>query len=212
MASCWTDLDDEPEPRPGHQARRARRRDPGARTVRRDPQPASRRRDHPADHRAVRRISRKLSLFRSGLDRPARAVVAARRHTGAAPPPGRRTVRGIYDLQTSARSSRYFRLLPQPRPEWSGIAAGCSHPDADPRRDALHTIERQAGQLRAAGIANVPPPDLSWVVADAARFALPTSYGLLAPAAPCIGPTNAGRPRSSASWRRRSRPAASPRC
>jgi ADP-heptose:LPS heptosyltransferase len=87
----------------------------------------------------------------------------------------------IYDLQTSARSTRYFRLLKRPRPEWSGIAAGCSHPDTDPRRDLLHTIERQAGQLRAAGIATVPPPDLSWVVADAARFALPRPYALLVP-------------------------------
>jgi ADP-heptose:LPS heptosyltransferase len=87
----------------------------------------------------------------------------------------------IYDLQTSARSSRYFRLLARPRPEWSGIAAGCSHPDSDPRRDRLHTLERQAGQLRAAGISTVPPPDLSWVAADATRFALPARTALLVP-------------------------------
>jgi len=87
----------------------------------------------------------------------------------------------IYDLQTSARSTRYFRLLARPRPQWSGIAAGCSHPDSDPRRDRLHTLERQAGQLRAAGIASVPPPDLSWVAADATRFALPARYAVLVP-------------------------------
>jgi ADP-heptose:LPS heptosyltransferase len=87
----------------------------------------------------------------------------------------------IYDLQTSARSTRYFRLLATPRPQWSGIAAGCSHPDSDPRRDSLHTLERQAGQLRAAGISLVPPPDLSWVAADATRFALPVRYALLVP-------------------------------
>jgi len=87
----------------------------------------------------------------------------------------------IYDLQTSARSTRYFGLLARPRPEWSGIAPGCSHPDADPRRDLLHTLERQAGQLRAAGIASVPSPDLAWVAAEATRFALPASYALLVP-------------------------------
>ncbi|MBI3516503.1 MAG: glycosyltransferase family 9 protein, partial [Proteobacteria bacterium] len=87
----------------------------------------------------------------------------------------------IYDLQTSKRSARYFHLLPSPRPEWSGIAAGCSHPDADPDRDRRHTLERQAGQLRAAGIAEVPPPDLSWVAADAGRFDLPPAYALLVP-------------------------------
>jgi ADP-heptose:LPS heptosyltransferase len=89
----------------------------------------------------------------------------------------------VYDLQTSRRSGRYFLFWPQPRPEWSGIATGCSHPDPDPDRDHRHTIERQAGQLRGAGIAEVPGPDLSWVSADATRFDLPRSYALLVPAA-----------------------------
>ena len=88
----------------------------------------------------------------------------------------------IYDLQTSRRSSRYFQLLPRrARPEWSGIARGCSHPDADPGRDRLHTIERQRGQLAAAGIAEVPPPDLSWAAADIAPFALAAPFALLVP-------------------------------
>jgi ADP-heptose:LPS heptosyltransferase len=88
----------------------------------------------------------------------------------------------VYDLQTSARSSRYFALWPRgARPEWSGIARGCSHPDADPLRDRLHDIERQRGQLAAAGIAPVPDADLSWVGGDLARFALPRPIALLAP-------------------------------
>ena len=37
----------------------------------------------------------------------------------------------VYDLQTSGRSSHYFRLAG--RPPWSGIARGCSLPDTDPR-------------------------------------------------------------------------------
>ncbi len=88
----------------------------------------------------------------------------------------------VYDLQTSDRSSFYYRLLwPGPKPEWSGIAAGCSHPHADPGRDSMHTIERQAAQLAAAGIANVPPADLSWADADIGRFKLPKRFALLAP-------------------------------
>ncbi|HET6182010.1 MAG TPA: glycosyltransferase family 9 protein [Acetobacteraceae bacterium] len=88
----------------------------------------------------------------------------------------------VYDLQTSARSSRYFRLFPRhARPEWSGIARGCSHPDADRGRDRLHDLDRQAGQLRAAGIAEVPPPDLSWTGGDATRFRLRSPYALLVP-------------------------------
>ncbi len=64
----------------------------------------------------------------------------------------------VYDLQTSQRSSFYFRLVGRPRPEWSGIAPGCSHPHANPARDRMHVIEIQAEQLAMASIAAVPPP------------------------------------------------------
>lgn len=88
----------------------------------------------------------------------------------------------VYDLQTSGRSSRYFRMFPADRrPEWSGIAAGCSHPDRDPDRDRLHDIDRQHGQLRQAGIDIIPPPDLSWSHGDIARFGLPPDFVLLVP-------------------------------
>lgn len=88
----------------------------------------------------------------------------------------------VYDLQTSGRSSRYFHLLlPGWRPEWSGIAWGCSHPHANPKRDFMHTIERQAEQLALAGIASIPLPDLSWVKADISRFNLKEPYALLVP-------------------------------
>lgn len=101
----------------------------------------------------------------------------------------RRRLRGgrfarVYDLQTSARTSSYFRYFSLAgRPEWSGIAPGCSHPHANPNRDALHTLDRQAEQLAAAGIASTPPPDLSWATADIARFGLPPRIVLLVPGA-----------------------------
>jgi len=88
----------------------------------------------------------------------------------------------VYDLQTSARSSRYFRLFPaKHRPEWSGIAFGCSLPDRDPKRNALHDAERQQGQLRQAGITAFLPADLSWCTDDIARFRLPNAFALLVP-------------------------------
>jgi ADP-heptose:LPS heptosyltransferase len=90
----------------------------------------------------------------------------------------------VYDLQTSDRSSFYFRLMSPPfgkTPEWSGIAKGASHPHANPNRDFLHTVERQKEQLAAIGIMDVPPPDLSWASADFTRFDLPPSYALLVP-------------------------------
>lgn len=88
----------------------------------------------------------------------------------------------VYDLQTSDRSSFYFRLMgPGPRPEWSGIARGASHPHDTPRRDRMHTLERQADQLRQAGIPEVSTPDLSWVVGGLDRFALPERFVVLVP-------------------------------
>ena len=88
----------------------------------------------------------------------------------------------VYDLQTSTRSSRYFRLFPaKQRPEWSGIAFGCSHPDRDHQRNVLHDTVRQQGQLRQAGITVFPPPDLSWCRGDIDRFNLPTDFALLVP-------------------------------
>lgn len=88
----------------------------------------------------------------------------------------------IYDLQTSSRSSHYFRLFPsRARPEWSGIATGCSHLDRDPNRDHLHDLDRQTGQLRQAGISDVPAADLSWCRGDIARFGLPRDFVVLVP-------------------------------
>ncbi len=99
----------------------------------------------------------------------------------------RRRLRGgdferVYDLQTSSRSCRYFRLFrPGPWPEWSGIARGCSHPHANPDRDSMHTVERQAEQLKTAGIDCVPRVDLSWVPAAADKFNIGGDYALLVP-------------------------------
>jgi len=98
----------------------------------------------------------------------------------------RRLVEGrfdrVYDLQTSGRSSRYFHLFPRgSRPEWSGIARGCSHPDRDPDRDRLHDIDRQFGQLVQAGVAMGSPPDLTWSEGPVARFDLPARMALLVP-------------------------------
>lgn len=88
----------------------------------------------------------------------------------------------VYDLQTSDRSSFYYRLFwPGPAPEWSGTARGCSHPHANPNRDFMHTMDRQAEQLSMAGIAEVPVPDPSWAEADISRFSLSGRFALLAP-------------------------------
>jgi ADP-heptose:LPS heptosyltransferase len=93
----------------------------------------------------------------------------------------RRMLRGFdmaYDLQTSGRSSWYFHLAG--RPPWSGIARGCSHPQAGPARERMHTFERQRDQLERAGIAGFPLPDLSFLTSRPIP-PLPDRFALLVP-------------------------------
>ena len=78
----------------------------------------------------------------------------------------------VYDLQTSSRSSSLRSALGPFPPQWSGIAVGASHRHLNKGRDLMHTLERQADQLRVAGIwpdaptgpGEAPPPDLSWIL------------------------------------------------
>ncbi|MEI6730042.1 MAG: glycosyltransferase family 9 protein, partial [Pseudomonadota bacterium] len=85
----------------------------------------------------------------------------------------------VYDLQTSERTSWYFRLMAKPRPEWVGIAKGASHCHNTPERTKLHTIERQKQQLALAEITNVPHPDLSWLRANIREYKLPERYAII---------------------------------
>ncbi|WP_081944505.1 glycosyltransferase family 9 protein [Thalassospira australica] len=88
----------------------------------------------------------------------------------------------VYDLQTSDRSGFYYKLFwPGPKPEWSGIARGCSHPHANPQRDSMHSIDRMAEQLADAGIANVPLPSLSGPDIDLERFGIRSPFVLICP-------------------------------
>ena len=88
----------------------------------------------------------------------------------------------VYDLQTSDRSAIYYRLFwPGPIPEWSGSVTGSSFSHTNPGRDSMHTIERQAEQLRMAGIENVRLADVSWATGDIARFGLADWFALLVP-------------------------------
>ncbi|HEX4196967.1 MAG TPA: glycosyltransferase family 9 protein [Caulobacteraceae bacterium] len=103
----------------------------------------------------------------------------------------------VYDLQTSSRSSFYFQMLRPFPPQWSGVAFGCSLPQRNRDRGKMHTLERQAQQLKDAGIwpdapltsGSAPPADLSWILkkTGAARpmnsGAAPRPYALLVPGA-----------------------------
>jgi ADP-heptose:LPS heptosyltransferase len=82
----------------------------------------------------------------------------------------------VYDLQTSSRSSQYFALAG--RPGWSGIAPGCSHPHRNPRRNDLHTLERQREQLADAGVP-AAVTDVSWLAKGGPNVQAP--YVVLVP-------------------------------
>lgn len=101
----------------------------------------------------------------------------------------------VYDLQTSSASNRIFQMLRPFPPEWSGIALGCGLPHKNSHRNSMHTLERQADQLKYAGIwpdaptepGSAPPPDLSWVLRKApqerpvAGGVMPRPYVLFIP-------------------------------
>jgi ADP-heptose:LPS heptosyltransferase len=99
----------------------------------------------------------------------------------------------VYDLECSPWTNRLLQFLRPLPPKWSGTAFGCALPHRDPSRQAMHPLERQAGQLHAAGVwpnaptrpGAAPPPDASWI---ARRIrdprATPRPHVLLAPGAP----------------------------
>jgi ADP-heptose:LPS heptosyltransferase len=86
----------------------------------------------------------------------------------------------VYDLQTSGRSSKY-RAFVGLRAEWSGIAWGASHRHRNRLRDRMLTVPRQREQLAIAGIREVPPPSLDWLIADVSHLGLPERFCVFVP-------------------------------
>ncbi|PHY95260.1 ADP-heptose--LPS heptosyltransferase [Acetobacter pomorum] len=86
----------------------------------------------------------------------------------------------VYDLQTSARTARYFLLAGRPA-TWCGHVGKGSLTHLNPWRDEMHTRARQRDQLRMAGIVDVPQPDISWLRDKGPEFDFP--YILIVPGA-----------------------------
>jgi ADP-heptose:LPS heptosyltransferase len=113
----------------------------------------------------------------------------------------------VYDLQTSASSTRlWWTLLPRP-PEWSGIARFGSHPQLRADRNLMHNFDRMADQLAVAGIGPVyapgaaPPADLAFAAAASLRAAkaegcgsVAERFGLRPPFALLVPGASASRP------------------
>jgi ADP-heptose:LPS heptosyltransferase len=83
----------------------------------------------------------------------------------------------VYDLQNDATTHLLFQALRPFAPPWSGTAPGCALPHRNPHRERMHTLERQAEQLRDAGIwpdapvkpLSAAPPDISWILGRSAQ-------------------------------------------
>lgn len=86
----------------------------------------------------------------------------------------------VFDLQTQSRTIRYFQLLWPRRPAWSGNAPGAKFRYAGHERDRLHIQDSQRNQLNIAGIAQVGPPDVSWLKGQGG-IDLQSPYALLVP-------------------------------
>ena len=77
----------------------------------------------------------------------------------------------VYDLQGNDRTNLLFQALRPFAPTWSGVAWGCALPHRNRDRMAMHTLERQAEQLRDAGVwpgapiaaGSAPAPDIGWM-------------------------------------------------
>jgi ADP-heptose:LPS heptosyltransferase len=90
----------------------------------------------------------------------------------------RRRPARVYDLQGNDRTNLLFQALRPYPPLWSGVALGCGLPHANPGRMRMHTLERHAEQLAAAGIwpdapvrpGTAPAPDVGWLRALPGRL------------------------------------------
>lgn len=83
----------------------------------------------------------------------------------------------VYDLQNDQTTNLIFQGLRPVPPAWSGTALGCALPHHNRDRARMHPLERQADQLKDAGIwpdaptrpLSAAPPDISWILARTAQ-------------------------------------------
>ncbi|MCB1562498.1 MAG: glycosyltransferase family 9 protein [Alphaproteobacteria bacterium] len=88
----------------------------------------------------------------------------------------------VYDLQNNDRTSLYFRLFTKSRrPEWVGVAKGCSHRNTSPERTAGHAFDGHVQTLALAGITDIKVDRLEWMDGDIGAFPLKSPFVLLVP-------------------------------
>lgn len=88
----------------------------------------------------------------------------------------------VYDLQGVTRTNLYFWSLTK-RPEWVGMAYGCSHPYPQKDSHRQHPQDRFKIQLGLVGIQSLPAIDLSFLVSETDQFDVHSPHALLIPGA-----------------------------
>lgn len=91
----------------------------------------------------------------------------------------------VYDLQNSSRTMRYRTMMSMAwgsRANWSRLEASGRNGASGGAHVEMHRVEAYARQLAAAGIEELPYPDLSWLTAGyGGRFGLTNGYVLMVP-------------------------------
>lgn len=80
----------------------------------------------------------------------------------------------VYDLQTNDRTNFYHMLAGMPK--WNGIALFCSHPQKNPMRNKMHSIDRMVDQVKVAGVQAKHLPSIAYMATDISD--LLQEYGL----------------------------------
>ncbi len=73
------------------------------------------------------------------------------------------SIEKVFDLQTSRRSSNYLKIFDKKYVEINGIGKFANKKHNNENRDAMHTIPRQAEQLKKSSIKFENNPNLSWL-------------------------------------------------
>lgn len=87
----------------------------------------------------------------------------------------------VYDLQNSDRSCLYFWLLSPHRPQWVGTALGASHRNTSPTRTKGRAFDGHVETLALAGIHDIAPDPLEWLVGDPHILETTRPYVLMVP-------------------------------
>ena len=69
----------------------------------------------------------------------------------------------VFDLQTSERSTGYFEVFKEFGTLWSGLVEDSTLFHSNPKRDLMHTFQRQKEQLSVANIKGYSKPDFNWL-------------------------------------------------